>query len=105
MWRRATPLTDNDIQKGGTSFSLLSNINSLKFRYIGGSDKKPDWKTEWKSSLDTNKPTQLPHAVEITLEVKSKKQVLKFHKVALIHHPDIFIPEIKIPKTPSIKKP
>lgn len=105
MWRRSSSVTDNNIEEGGRSFNLLSNINSLKFRYIGGNEKTPEWKTEWKFSNEVNTPNQLPHAVEIRLEIKNKEKVLKFHKVALIHHSQIFIPKIKVPKINLLTKP
>lgn len=105
LWRRQASVTDNDIEKGGKSFSLLSNIKSLSFRYIGGTDKKPDWKTQWKPLSSINSPKLLPHAIEINLEVENKKKVLKFHRLALLHHPDVFVPEIKIPKINSTTPP
>lgn len=105
LWRRSASVTDNDVEKGGRSFSLLSNITSLNFRYIGGTEKNSEWKTEWKFSSEINTPNQLPHAVEITLKVKNKKKTLIFQKIALIHHSRIFIPEIKIPKITPPKKP
>ncbi|MBE8221556.1 MAG: hypothetical protein HAW60_02385 [Bdellovibrionales bacterium] len=101
LWRRSSAIIDSNIESGGSAFSILPNVNSLKFRYIGGDEKTPEWKTEWKSSSEVNVLDQLPHAVEIILEIKNKEKILKFNKVALIHHSNIFSPKIKIPKINS----
>ncbi|MBE8162505.1 MAG: hypothetical protein HAW63_00750 [Bdellovibrionaceae bacterium] len=96
LWRRNSSVIDGNVEKGGQSFSLLSNITSLKFRYIGGKQKNPEWKTEWPFFSEVSTNTPLPYAIEITLKVKVKETVKQFQKIALIHHPDIFVPKMKI---------
>lgn len=103
LWRRSSAVWDSNIQEGGRAFSLLSNIKSLEFRYIGGSEKNPDWTDSWRGSSEINVLSKLPSAVEIILKIKNKNKNLEFRRLVLVHHSDIFVPIIKVPRIHPIK--
>lgn len=101
LWRRSSAVWDKNIQEGGKTFSLLANISSLQFRYIGGSEKNPEWLNSWTTSAEINIATQLPSAIEIILKIKQKNKDLEFRRLVLVHYSKIFIPNI----TPPTIKP
>ncbi len=58
---------DSDPEQGGQEFTVLEDVQELKFQYYDQGRK--EWRPEWdSSSLDFNK--RLPRAVEITLVIE-----------------------------------
>jgi len=60
LFRRSDPTPDRDMETGGTSWEIMTDIVSLDFQYY----EYPDWKNEWESK---GLNTALPQAVKITL--------------------------------------
>lgn len=78
LWRRVSPLIDDNIEEGGSKQVLLENVNSLKLRYIGP-ESEEEWRQDWMSDQRGDAVTRgrFPYAVEITLEVKGSKEGAK----------------------------
>ena len=71
LWRRFSPVIDDNPREGGTSSVVLENVLSLSFRYLG-----PGYETEWikswssdgqSATADERMRGTFPLAVEITL--------------------------------------
>lgn len=70
LWRRISPIIDDDVTQGGQETVLLENVKELTFRYLGeGTDG--EWQKVWSSDgkSDTTKAGKFPLAVEVTLQV------------------------------------
>ncbi|MCB9026857.1 MAG: GspJ family type II secretion system protein [Bdellovibrionaceae bacterium] len=85
LWRRISPIIDEDIKEGGTKRVLLENVESLKFRYIGP-ESEEDWKQSWQTNENGDDLTQnkFPYAVEITIEMKPKKEGAKAFAMTIV---------------------
>jgi prepilin-type N-terminal cleavage/methylation domain-containing protein len=92
LWRRTSPVVDNDVTRGGTELVLLEHVAELKFRYIGKG--KQDWVTEWRSDNGGDSVTKgnYPAAVEVSLTYKKGEgdavKEYKMQIVAPIHFPN-----------------
>ena len=82
LWRRLSPIIDDELDDGGTKRVLLENLESLKFRYIGP-ESEEDWRRTWMTDENGDAITKniFPYAVEITIEMEPKKEKAK--KVAM----------------------
>jgi len=65
LMRREATKVDKNLQEGGTAYTLLDGVESLRFEYLD--QKSGEFKKTWDSkSIDFN--NQLPQAVKITIE-------------------------------------
>ncbi|MCB0349752.1 MAG: prepilin-type N-terminal cleavage/methylation domain-containing protein [Bdellovibrionales bacterium] len=73
LWRRTSPIIDEDVTDGGNSSVLIENVKSLQFRYLGPGHEE-EWVESWKSKegeeITKNK---FPTAVEVTLVILDTK--------------------------------
>jgi prepilin-type N-terminal cleavage/methylation domain-containing protein len=74
LWRRVSPVVDDDVTKGGTESVLIENVKSLTFRYLS-SGTDGEWQKIWSSDgkSDTTKAGKFPLAVEVTLQIYDKQ--------------------------------
>lgn len=70
LWRRVSPVIDDDVTTGGTETVLIENVKSFTLRYLSeGTDG--EWQKIWnsKGNDDPNKAGRFPLAVEVTLQI------------------------------------
>jgi prepilin-type N-terminal cleavage/methylation domain-containing protein len=72
IWRRSTPIVDDDVTKGGDEVVLLENVSEFKLRYIGKG--KQDWVSDWRTDEGGDGITKnnFPEAVEVSITVEKK---------------------------------
>lgn len=78
LWRRFSPVIDEETAEGGDKRVLLENVESLKLRYIGP-ESEEDWRQTWLTdeSGDSITRGKFPYAVEISIEMKPVKEDAK----------------------------
>lgn len=89
LWRRTSPIIDEDIETGGNASVLIENVAEFKLRYIGLDYE--DWLEEWRSDgQGINKKTagKFPDAVEVTLITEKNKKQMNYVSVFSIRHPN-----------------
>jgi len=95
LWRRSSPIVDDDVTLGGDEVVLLENVTEFALKYIGKG--KQDWVAEWRTDKGGDAVTKerLPQAVEISLTVKKeipgaagKAKTYKMQIVASVHFPN-----------------
>lgn len=92
LWRRSSPIVDDDVTTGGEETVLLENITEFKLQYIGKG--KDDWVKDWRSDKGGDAITKgnYPGAVEISLVVVKgegdKKKTYKMNITASVHFPN-----------------
>lgn len=95
LWRRSSPIVDDDVTTGGDEVVLLENVTEFGLKYIGKG--KQDWVTEWRTDKagDAVTKDRFPQAVEISLTVKrdiegsrGKSKTYKMQIVASVHFPN-----------------
>lgn len=99
LWRRVSPIIDDDLEKGGESTVLLENVNEFSLRYLGP-DHEKEWIDQWFTDArgdDTTK-NKFPYAVEITLSVLDKTSGKKDKPLAMT-----VVAEIRNPNNPPKK--
>ncbi len=95
LWRRSSPVVDDDVTTGGDEVVLLENVTEFSLKYIGIG--KQDWVSSWKSDKGGDAVTKnsFPKAVQISLTVQKpaadngapgKKYSMQI--VASIHFPN-----------------
>jgi prepilin-type N-terminal cleavage/methylation domain-containing protein len=75
LWRRFSPVIDENALEGGKSVPVLENVKSLAFRYLGPGENVEwikNWRTDGQGSSDQNAKGKFPIAVEITMVVEDK---------------------------------
>lgn len=79
LWRRTSPIIDDDIEAGGIATPILEDLNAFELQYIGDAEEgsltaEPEWVERWdsKSSDLTNTTGKFPNAVAIKLTVNRK---------------------------------
>ena len=108
LWRRVSPIIDDDVKTGGKKTVLLENVKSFRLRYLGrpeSSSTEVEWDNGWQSdgNLDAATKGHFPMAVEITLEVEddgpadTKKKTTRMTMVAQIRNPNNPKPEEEDP--------
>ncbi len=89
LWRRTSPIIDEDIENGGNASVLIENVAEFKLRYIGLDYE--DWVEEWRSDGKgfTQKTVgKFPDAVEVTLVTEKNKKQMNYVSVFAIRHPN-----------------
>lgn len=92
LWRRSSPIVDDDVTTGGDEVVLLENVNEFSLKYIGKG--KQDWVETWRTDKGGDAVTKahFPAAVEISLTVVKgegdKKKTYKMQIVSSIHFPN-----------------
>jgi len=93
VWRRSSPIVDEDVTKGGDPVVLLENVTEFKFRYFGKG--KQDWVSDWRTDGGGDGATKgnFPWAVEISLTTErkyanGKTKKYSFQLVVPIHFPN-----------------
>lgn len=92
LWRRSSPIVDDDVTKGGDEVVLLENVSEFKLRYIGKG--KQDWVTDWRTDEggDSITKNNFPEAVEVSLTTEKKVQgrtkKYSMQNVVPIHFPN-----------------
>lgn len=79
LWRRISPIIDENIEEGGTTQILLENVSALKMRYLNSENEEEEWRQDWMSDDrgDVVTKGKFPFAVEVTLETKPSKPEAK----------------------------
>ena len=74
LWRRTSPVVDDDVTKGGEEAVLIENVKRFDLRYFG--KEKEDWVDHWHSDgkEDLNLKDKFPQAVEVTLTIEQDKR-------------------------------
>lgn len=74
LWRRASPLVDDDVTLGGDEVVLLENVTEFTLEYIGKG--KQDWVKQWRSDKAGDAVTKdnFPQAVKVSLSVQKGEQ-------------------------------
>jgi prepilin-type N-terminal cleavage/methylation domain-containing protein len=103
LWRRVSPILDDDVKDGGERTVLVENVTEFRLRYLGPTDigAEAEWDDGWQSdgNLDASTKGQFPMAVEVTLEVEEegrddqKKRKTKMTMVAQVRNPNNPKPE------------
>ncbi|MCB0407929.1 MAG: prepilin-type N-terminal cleavage/methylation domain-containing protein, partial [Bdellovibrionales bacterium] len=100
LWRRTSPILDDDVKDGGEKTVLLENVKTFKLRYLGPPEGDTvEWDAGWQSdgNLSAKTKDQFPMAVEITLEVqdesKENAKPVAMTMVAQIRNPNNPKPE------------
>lgn len=92
LWRRSSPVVDDDVKTGGQDVVLLENVREFSLQYIGKG--KDDWVKDWKTGEGGDAVTRgrFPQAVQISLTVtKGEGDAQKKYSmqiVASIHFPN-----------------
>lgn len=93
LWRRLSPIVDDDVTQGGQEVVLLEDISEFKIRYFGKG--KQDWVSDWRSDSGGDAATKnnFPLATEISLtvttpSVNGKSKKYSFQIVVPIHFPN-----------------
>lgn len=88
LFRRASPVIDDDINDGGDETVVLENVINFQLRYFG--EGKDDWVDTWKTKegADDTTKDKFPNAVEITLETEESGKKLKMLTVAELRFPN-----------------
>jgi len=77
LWRRTSPIIDENIEEGGTNQILMESVATLKLRYLNiiEGNEEVDWRQDWMSDDrgDVVTKGKFPFAVEITIETKPDK--------------------------------
>ncbi|RME15960.1 MAG: prepilin-type N-terminal cleavage/methylation domain-containing protein [Bdellovibrio sp.] len=84
LWRRISPVIDDNVEEGGKSMVLLENVSKFELKYLAPTNADHlEWKEEWYSNEkgDDSTKEKFPHAVEISLEVKDKNK--KSHPISI----------------------
>ncbi len=78
LWRRHSPILDDQVDQGGTELVLVENVRSFELRYLGA-EMGEEWQNRWDSGgfsgrgtqgqLDGRMARRFPTAVEVTLEI------------------------------------
>jgi hypothetical protein len=98
LFRRITPVIDDDVTEGGTAVPLVSHVKSLSLRYL------PPDSMEWEKEWDTRGKIRevqrgvFPVAVEATLvitEPRNPKAELSLTLVASVRYPNNPAPKTK----------
>jgi prepilin-type N-terminal cleavage/methylation domain-containing protein len=73
LWRRESPLIDDDVTEGGAEIVLLENIQEFRVRYFG--PEREEWIEQWKSdeSGDAISKGKFPYAVDVSITVLNKE--------------------------------
>lgn len=99
LWRRVSPLLDDDVKEGGEKTVLVENVKEFKLRYLGppeSSGSEIEWDNGWQSdgNLDAETKGHFPAAVEITLAVEDdaadekKRKTTRMTMVAQVRNPN-----------------
>lgn len=73
LWRRVSPIIDDDVTRGGTAIPLLENVTEFTLRYLGPG-REEEWAKRWHSDSqgDALSQNKFPYAVEVTIETQDK---------------------------------
>ena len=79
LWRRLSPILDDEVEKGGGELVMLENVKSLKLSYLAPPPEnelnpEPEWLDRWdsQSERDVRSKGKFPEAVKIELTVTRK---------------------------------
>jgi prepilin-type N-terminal cleavage/methylation domain-containing protein len=92
LWRRSSPIVDDQVDKGGDEIVLLEDVSEFSIQYIGKG--KQDWVKDWRSDKGGDAVTKdkFPQAVQLSLTVVKgegdKKKTYKMQIVASVHFPN-----------------
>lgn len=88
LFRRSSPYLDGELEDGGTSVPILSNVKKFNLRYIG--QGKQDWVSQWRSDDlgDDATKGKYPQAVEVELEVDFDGKALAINTVVPLRFPN-----------------
>ncbi len=98
LYRRLSPLLDDDVTQGGNEVVLLENVQEFKLRYFG--PQRDDWVENWKTGDggDAISKLNFPCAVEVSLSVHNMDDP-KARKVSMM-----LVAPIRFPNNPPEKK-
>lgn len=77
LWRRVSPIIDDNVEEGGRETVLLEHVSKFKLRYLGQEKEGgEEWVKQWKTGRDADDLTRgkFPSAVEVTVALKDKKK-------------------------------
>jgi prepilin-type N-terminal cleavage/methylation domain-containing protein len=71
IWRRVSPILDEDVTKDGTETVLLENVQEFKMRFLGPGHE--DWLDHWDTTQgEASMKDTFPYAVEIYVKAFNK---------------------------------
>jgi prepilin-type N-terminal cleavage/methylation domain-containing protein len=88
LWRRTSPVVDDDVTKGGDEMVLLENVKRFELRYFG--KEKEDWVDHWHSDgkEEAALKDKFPQAVEVTLTLEKNKREVSAIRVIPLRFPN-----------------
>lgn len=93
LWRRSSPVVDDDVTIGGDEVVLLEDVSEFTVKYIGKG--KQDWVSTWRTDKGGDAATKdnFPQAVQISLAIQKgaegvKKKKYSMQIVVPIHFPN-----------------
>lgn len=88
LWRRSSPIVDDDVTKGGNETVLLEGVKRFELRYFG--KEKEDWVDHWHSDgkEDAALKNKFPQAVEVTITLEKNKKETSAIRVIPLRFPN-----------------
>lgn len=88
LYRRNSPVIDDDIDSGGGDTVLLDNVTDFRLKYFG--EGKQDWVPMWKTGTDGDDDTRenFPQAVEVVLAIKENNKEISISTIIPLRFPN-----------------